>query len=98
MRHVAFYPFDTIKVLATPGKVGCVIHYNTVRKYLQKNECYAFKPRRKPFLKELHKIIRLAWCKRMAKLQPNDWRIWLFSDEATFEVGLDTSPAWVRRP
>jgi DDE superfamily endonuclease len=34
----------------------------------------------------------------MVKLEDSDWALVEFSDEATFELGIDTRPPWVRRP
>src|SRR5947209_11589467 len=42
VRHMALNPFDTLSCLSTPGKSGCRMHINTTRKYLAKNEYYAF--------------------------------------------------------
>jgi hypothetical protein len=52
-------PFKTLTYLSTPGKSGYCMHINTTRKYLAKNEYYAFRPRRKPFLTKAHKKERL---------------------------------------
>jgi hypothetical protein len=48
-------PFEILTCLFTPGKSGCRIYVNITRKYLAKNEYYAFRPRRKPFLTEVYK-------------------------------------------
>ena len=40
---------------------GYRIHVNTTRKYLAKNEYYAFRPRRKPYLTKIYKKERLRW-------------------------------------
>jgi hypothetical protein len=56
-------PFETLTCLSTPGKSGCRMCVNTTRKYLDKNEYYAFRPRRKPYLTEAHKKERLRWAR-----------------------------------
>ena len=92
IRYVARNPFNNIKVFATPGKIGCKMHYNTVRKYLAKNYVYAFRPHRKPFLKPEHKKQRFAWARIMVKLEDKDWALVEFSDEATFKLRINTRP------
>jgi transposase len=98
LRHVAKYPSDTITALSTPSKSGYRLHPNTTRRYLQKNEIYAFRPRRKPFLTNKHKRARLKWAKEYIKWTAEDWACVAFSDECTMEIGLDVTPPWVRRP
>jgi hypothetical protein len=56
---MAYNPFETLTYLSTPGKSGYRIHINTTRKYFAKNEYYAFRPRRKPYLTETYKKERL---------------------------------------
>jgi hypothetical protein len=63
---VARNPFETLTCLSIPGKSGCRMHVNTTRKYLAKNEYYAFRPRRKPYLTAAHKKERLR-CARIYK-------------------------------
>jgi hypothetical protein len=55
VRFMIRNPFETLTCLSTPGKSGYRIHINTTRKYLTKNEYYAFRPRRKPYLTEIYK-------------------------------------------
>jgi hypothetical protein len=59
VRYIALNPFETLTCLSTPGKSGCSMHVNTTRKYLAKNEYYAFRLRRKPYLIETYKKERL---------------------------------------
>jgi Transposase len=63
VRYIALNPFETLTCLSTPGKSGCRMHVNTTRKYLTKNEYYAFRPRRKPYLTETYKKERLRWAR-----------------------------------
>jgi Transposase len=56
-------PFETLTYLFTPGKSGCRMHINTTRKYLAKNEYYAFRSRRKLYLIETYKKERLRWAR-----------------------------------
>jgi hypothetical protein len=51
--------FETLTYLSTPGKSGYRMCVNITRKYLDKNEYYAFRPRRKPYLTETYKKERL---------------------------------------
>jgi Transposase len=61
VRFIASNSFKTLTYLSTPGKSGYRMHVNTTRKYLAKNEYYAFRPRRKPYLIEAYKKERLRW-------------------------------------
>jgi DDE superfamily endonuclease/Transposase len=97
VRFMACNPFETLTCLSTPGKSGCRMHINTTRKYLAKNEYYAFRPRRKPYLTETHKKERLRWARIYENWGLEDWALVCFSDESTFEIGIDTTPPWVRR-
>ena len=97
VRFMARNPFETLACLSTPGKSGYRIHINTTRKYLAKNEYYAFRPRRKPYLTENHKKERVRWARIHQNWSLEDWALVAFSDESTFELGVDTSPPWVRR-
>jgi Transposase len=60
---MALNPFEKITCLFIPGKSGCRMHINTTRKYLAKNEYYAFQPRRKPYLTKTHKKERVRWAR-----------------------------------
>ena len=97
LRHVNQNPKDTFQALATPSKSGQQLHPTTVRRYLRKNELYAFKPRRKPFLNENHKRTRLKWAKEHLTWSLDDWRCAIFSDEGTFELGLHTLTTYIKR-
>jgi hypothetical protein len=52
-------PFETLSSATTPSKTGYRMHINTVRKHLGQLEVYAFRPRKKPYLKPEHKRKRL---------------------------------------
>jgi hypothetical protein len=60
---MGFNPFKTLTCLSIPRKSGYCMHVNTTRKYLAKNEYYAFRPRRKPFLTKAHKKERFYWAR-----------------------------------
>ena len=55
VRFMANYPFKTISSLLTPLKLGYRMHANTARRYLTKNQYYAFRPRKKPYLRPYYK-------------------------------------------
>jgi Transposase/DDE superfamily endonuclease len=97
VRFMAHNPFETLTCLSTPGKSGCRMHINTTRKYLAKNEFYAFRPRRMPYLTAAHKKERLRWARIYQHWGLEDWALVAFSDESTFEIGIDSTPPWVRR-
>jgi len=59
IRYVDQNPKETLLALCTPSKSGTLLSQTTTRKYLQKGERYAFRRRRKPFLKPEHKKERV---------------------------------------
>jgi hypothetical protein len=63
VRFMALNSFEIITYLSTPGKSGCRMHVNTTRKYLAKNEYYAFRPRRKPYLTKAYKKELVRWAR-----------------------------------
>jgi len=97
VRFMARNPFETLTYLSTPGKSGYRMHINTTRKYLAKNEYYAFRPRRMPYLTAAHKKERVCWARIYQNWGLEDWALVAFSDESTFEIGINTTPPWVRR-
>jgi len=97
VRYMAANPFSTLAQLSTPGKSGYRLHPNTTRRYLAKNEYYAFKLRRKLYLSKSYKQQRLRLCRIYRHLKPEDIAIICFTDESTFELGIDTTPPWIRR-
>ena len=68
------------------------MHINTTRKYLAKNEYYAFRPRRKPYLTEAHKKERVRWARIYQNWKLEDWALVGFLDKSTFEIRLDITP------
>ena len=94
---MANHPFEIIISLSTPSKLGYRMHINTTRRYLTKNHYYAFRPRKKPYLRPHHKTVRLRWARIYKDLELSDWALVGFSDELTFELGINTSPPWARR-
>ena len=97
IRYVAAHPIATIETIATPLKTGCKIYINTVWRYLKKNEIYAFRPRHKPYLSPAHKRTRVKFARIHQYWREEDVACVAFCDEATFEVGIDTTPPYVRR-
>ena len=92
IRFVDQNPFEILDSLSTLSKSGYHLHPNTTCKYLKKNEWYAFKPYCKPFLTKKHKACWLKFARKYIKWEDEDWDCVAFSDEATFELGLDTRP------
>lgn len=97
LRHVARNNGCSTYV-CSPSKSGYQLCSKTVKHYLAKNEAYAFKPRRKPFLSEKHKRDLLKWAREHIKWAAEDWRCVISSDESIFELGLDTRNAYTKRP
>ena len=85
--------------LGTPSKSGSKLSRGTVRPYLKAAGYLRFKARRKPFLTQNHKDARLRWAREHLRWKLEDWMRVIWTDEATFETGLDTRTCYVtRRP
>ena len=97
IRHVERYPHDNFAALATPSKTGQTLSRTTVRKYLKAAGYLRFKARRKPYLSQKHKLARLKWAKEHVNWTLEDWLHVIWTDEATFETGLDTRTCYVTR-
>ena len=72
------------------------MHINTTRCYLAKNHYYAFRPRKKPYLRPYYKTLRLRWAQIYRDLQLSDQALVRFPDKLTFKLGINTSPPWTR--
>ena len=97
IRHIEKNSHDNLLCLATPSKSGKKLHKNTVRKYLKKAGYLRFRARKKPFLIERHKLARLKWAKEHEHWTKKDWSRVIWTDEATFETGLDSRSCYVSR-
>ena len=97
IRHVERFPHDNLLALATPSKTGQKTSHSTVRRYLKAAGYLRLKARRKPFLNERHKKARLAWAREYKEWTMNVWLRVIWTDEATFETGLDSRSCYVTR-
>ena len=97
MRHVERYPHDNLKALGTPSKSSHTLSQPTVRKYLRDEGFFRFKARKKPYLSPKHKKDRLRWGKEHLRWTIEDWSRVIWTDEATFETGLDSRSCYVTR-
>ena len=97
MRHVERFPHDNLKALGTPSKSGQSLSKPTVRKYLKGEGFFRFKARKKPYLTPKHKKDRLRWGKEHLRWTIEDWSQVIWTDEATFETGLDSRSCYVTR-
>ena len=97
IRHVEKFPHDNLHALSTPSKSGYNISRTTIRKYLKVSGYFRYKARRKPFLSSKHKAARLKWAKEHLRWTLDDWSHVIWTDEATFETGLDTRSCYVTR-
>ena len=59
-------------------------------RYLKAAGYFRFKARRKPYLLKKHKAARLKWAKERKGWTLEDWSRVIWTDEATFETGLDS--------
>jgi transposase len=96
VRHAAKNPREGLQSLQTPSKSASYIGVDLVRKTLKEAGKVKRKPRKKPFLKPAHKKVRFLWC-RVQRRSKRRWDRVCWSDEATFEVGEDTSLFYVTR-
>ncbi|CAF4308706.1 unnamed protein product [Rotaria sp. Silwood2] len=69
----------------------------TVPRYLHKMGYIYTKKINKPFLKEIHKAKRIAWCKKFRSYTIENWHRIIFSDELTYYVLKCKNKMMVRR-
>lgn len=97
VRHIDRNPHDNLAALATPSKSGHQLSRNTVRKYMRTAGFLRFKARRKTYLTVVHKAVRLVWVRKHRHWTLKDWAGVVWTDEATYETGLDTRSCYVSR-
>lgn len=90
IRHIDRNPHENLLALATPSKSGHKLSRCTVRKYMKTAGFFRSRARRKPFLTIRHKAVRLQWGREHNDWTIEDWSRVIWTDEATFETGLDT--------
>lgn len=95
--HVERNPHDTLAALGNPSKSGTTLSRKTVRAYLTAAGYLRFKPRRKAYLTKKHKEARLRWAREHLGWTLEDWMGVIWTDEATFETGLDSRTCYVTR-
>jgi len=88
-------PRMPLKALATPSKSGKQLNHHTVAKILKLHGVSKHRPRKKPFLTDLHRKKRRAHCTE--ELAGRDPRKVCWSDEVTFEIGEDLTNFMVLR-
>ena len=86
---------DNLKALGTPPKSGQTLSRATIRKYLKAEGYFRFKARKKLFLSRKHEQARLRWAKEHRAWTMEDWYCVIWTDEATFETGLETRSCYV---
>lgn len=97
IRYVEKNPHDNLTALASPSKSGQQLSRSTVRRYLKGCGFLRFKARRKPYLTIRHKAARLVWGRKHKHWTVKDWVCVVWTDEATYETGLDTRSSYVTR-
>ena len=97
IRHVERYFHDNLHVLATFLKSGCQLSRTIVRKYLIIAGYLRYKARKKFYLTVRHKAARLIWGRKHKDWTVEDWGCVVWTDEATFETGLDSRSCYVTR-
>ncbi len=97
IRHVERFPHNNLAALSTPSKSGHTLSRGMVWSYLKTAGYLRFKARRKPFLTQKHKEARLCWAREYVDWTLENWMSIIWTDEATFETGLDTRSCYVTR-
>jgi hypothetical protein len=97
IRHVKANPRNNFAALVISFKTGTIIHRVTTRRYLRVYDYLRYKTRSKLFLSSKHKRIRLKWAREHEKWTLADWLHVIWTDEITFETGLDTRTCYVSR-
>lgn len=86
----------TLKSLATPSKSGHQLNHHTIAKILKSFGKAKRRPRKKPYLNNIHKYKRRTHCRAEKARRRNNRRV-CWSDEVTFECGEDMTTFWVTR-
>ena len=97
IRHVDRFSENNLKAFAILFKSGHKFFRNIVRKYTRSRGYFRFKVKKKSFLTERHKKIRLKWGLQHKHWTIEDWGGVAWTDEATYEIGEDTRTRWVTR-
>lgn len=99
IRHVERNPNDNLAALGSPSKSGHKLGRKAIRTYLKAAGYLRFKARKKPFLTQKHNDARLRWAREHVGWELEDWMRVIWTDEATFETGLNSRTCYVtRRP
>jgi transposase len=69
----------------------------TVRRRLRKAGLCGRVARKKPFLRQVNKVKRLAWAKKHSDWTVEDWKKVVWSDESPFTIFRTTGKTYVRR-
>lgn len=84
LRNVRKNPKQSAKVLG--ASLSTPVSGQTVRKYLNSNNIFSYKPLKKPIISKKNAKHRLQWAKEHAALTKEDLDLWVFSDEAPFNI------------
>ena len=97
IRHIDNNSHDNLTALATSSKSDHQLSRNTVRKYMRSADFLRFRVRKKPYLTVRHKAARLVWTRHHKHWTVKDWSGVVWTDEATYETGLNTRFCFVSR-
>jgi transposase len=97
IRHVEANSRDDFATLSSLSKVTHSVHRVIVRSYLRVAGYLRFKARKKSFLTSKHKLARLKWAREHVNWTLEDWMHVIWTNEITFETGLNTRSDYVSR-
>ena len=90
-------PYDNLATLGTISKLGTTLSRKIVLAYLKTAGYLRFKAWRKLYLTRKHKETRLRWAREHLGWTLGDCKRVLWTDEATFEIGLDSRRCYIPR-
>jgi hypothetical protein len=95
LRHVRRFPKDTYEQVIT----ACAVTFKkgTIKKILKEHGIKNWKCKRRPFLTQKNANKRLAWCLAHRHLRPEEWGMYIWSDECSAERGRGKRDEWCFR-
>jgi hypothetical protein len=93
LRHVRKNPKDSYAKIKDVCGMTC--SKSTIKKILVKHGIHNWIARRQPFLTEANAAVRLAWCLKHRYMCPEEWGLFMWSDECSVERGRGKQTEWV---
>jgi len=95
LRHARLFPKHTY--LEVIQATGVEIKRDTVKRILKQHGITNWRAKRRPELTEVHAAKRLAWCLRNRHRRPEEWGMYMWSDECSIERGRGKQQKWCFR-